>query len=251
VSALHTGAPQGRMTVPRHVAIIMDGNGRWAKARGMARQAGHRAGVKAAREVVEACGKMGVQVLTLFTFSSENWKRPKEEVSGLMQLFLEALGKEIRDLHKEGIAVRFIGDRATLTARLRRRLDEAEELTRDNTAMQLNIAMSYGGRWDIVQAARVAIADVQAGRLRPEELDEQRLSQYLSLPNVPDPDLFIRTGGEMRVSNFLLWNLAYTELVFQDCLWPDFNEEHLRAAMESFAGRERRFGEVPDAKEAV
>ena len=250
MSTSHTGTPPGGMTIPRHVAIIMDGNGRWAKARGMARQAGHRAGVKAAREVVEACGKMGVQVLTLFTFSSENWKRPKEEVSGLMQLFVEALGKEVRDLHKEGIAVRFIGDRATLTPRLRRRLDEAEKLTRENTAMQLNIAMSYGGRWDIVQAARAAIADVQAGHLVPDELDERRFSEYLSLPKVPDRDLFIRTGGEMRVSNFLLWNLPYTELVFQDCLWPDFNADNLRAAMESFAGRERRFGEVLDAKEA-
>jgi len=239
------------MILPRHVAIIMDGNGRWAKARGMARQAGHRAGVKAAREVVEACGKLGIEVLTLFTFSSENWKRPKEEISGLMQLFVEALGKQVRDLHKEGIAVRFIGDRATLNARLRKRLDEAEELTRNNTAMQLNIAMSYGGRWDIVQAARSAIADVQAGRLMPDELDERRFAGYLSLPNVRDPDLFIRTGGEMRVSNFLLWNLAYTELVFQDCLWPDFNEDNLRAAMASFAGRERRFGEVLDTKEAV
>ena len=250
MSTSQTGAQQGGVILPRHVAIIMDGNGRWAKARGMARQAGHRAGVKAAREVVEACGKMGVEVLTLFTFSSENWKRPKEEISGLMQLFLEALGKQVRDLHKQGIAVRFIGDRATLNARLRTRLDEAEELTRHNTAMQLNIAMSYGGRWDIVQAARAAMTDVQVGRLRPEELDEQRFASYLSLPDVPDPDLFIRTGGEMRVSNFLLWNLAYTELVFQDCLWPDFNEDNLRAAMASFAGRERRFGEVLDTAEA-
>jgi undecaprenyl diphosphate synthase len=224
----------------------MDGNGRWARARGMPRQAGHRAGVKAARAVVEACGKLGVEILTLFTFSSENWKRPKEEVNGLMQLFIEALGKQVRDLHKQGIVVKFIGDRATLNDRLRARLREAEDLTRNNTRMQVNIAMSYGGRWDIVQAARSAIADVQAGHLRPEDLDEQRFAKYLSLPDTPDPDLFIRTGGETRISNFLLWNLAYTEMVFQQCLWPDFGESHLREAIESFAGRERRFGEVLD-----
>lgn len=240
----HVG--QRSASIPAHVAIIMDGNGRWARARGMPRQAGHRAGVKAAREVVEACGRRGVKILTLFTFSSENWKRPKEEVSGLMQLFIEALGQEVRELHKEGIKVRFIGQRSTLNNRLRKQLEKAEELTRDNTRMLLNIALSYGGRWDIVNAAKSAIAEVQAGRLAADDLDEEVFSRYLSLSGQPDPDLFIRTGGETRISNFLLWNLAYTEMVFQDCLWPDFCDANLEAAIDSFAGRERRFGEVLD-----
>ena len=238
---------QGGAGIPAHVAIIMDGNGRWARARGMPRQAGHRAGVKAAREVVEACGRRGVKILTLFTFSSENWKRPKEEVVGLMQLFIEALGKQVRELHKEGIKVRFIGQRSTLNDKLRRQLEQAEELTRNNTRMLLNIALSYGGRWDIVNAAKLAIADAQAGRLVADDLDEESFSRYLSLSGQPDPDLFIRTGGETRISNFLLWNLAYTEMVFQDCLWPDFSDANLDAAIDSFAGRERRFGEVLDA----
>lgn len=235
------------IAVPAHVAIIMDGNGRWARARGMPRQSGHRAGVKAARAVVEACGRRGVKILTLFTFSSENWKRPKEEVSGLMQLFIEALGKQVRELHKEGIKVRFIGQRSTLSDKLREQLEQAEELTRNNDRMLVNIALSYGGRWDIVNAAKSAIADAQAGRLVADELDEAGFSRYLSLAGQPDPDLFIRTGGETRISNFLLWNLAYTEMVFQDCLWPDFNDANLDAAFDSFAGRERRFGEVLDA----
>ncbi|MDH3400267.1 MAG: isoprenyl transferase [Chromatiales bacterium] len=238
---------QGGAGIPAHVAIIMDGNGRWARARGMPRQAGHRAGVKAAREVVEACGRRGVKILTLFTFSSENWKRPKEEVVGLMQLFVEALGKQVRELHKEGIKVRFIGQRSTLNDKLRKQLEQAEELTRNNTRMLLNIALSYGGRWDIVNAAKLAIADAQAGRLVADDLDEESFSRYLSLSGQPDPDLFIRTGGETRISNFLLWNLAYTEMVFQDCLWPDFSDANLDAAIDSFAGRERRFGEVLDA----
>ena len=168
---------QGGAGIPAHVAIIMDGNGRWARVRGMPRQAGHRAGVKAAREVVEACGRRGVKILTLFTFSSENWKRPKEEVVGLMQLFVEALGKQVRELHKEGIKVRFIGQRSTLNDKLRKQLEQAEELTRNNTRMLLNIALSYGGRWDIVNAAKLAIADAQAGRLVADDLDEESFSR--------------------------------------------------------------------------
>jgi undecaprenyl diphosphate synthase len=163
-----------------------------------------------------------------------------------MQLFIEALGQEVRELHKEGIKVRFIGQRSTLNNRLRKQLEKAEELTRDNTRMLLNIALSYGGRWDIVNAAKSAIAEVQAGRLAADDLDEEVFSRYLSLSGQPDPDLFIRTGGETRISNFLLWNLAYTEMVFQDCLWPDFCDANLEAAIDSFAGRERRFGEVLD-----
>lgn len=247
MKAPQQGVGQEGIGVPSHVAIIMDGNGRWAKARGMPRQSGHRAGVKAARAVVEACGRRGVKILTLFTFSSENWKRPKQEVSGLMQLFVEALGKQVRELHKEGIKVRFIGQRSTLSEKLREQLEQAEELTRDNSRMLLNIALSYGGRWDIVNAAKSAIVDAQAGRLLVDELDEAAFSNYLSLAGQPDPDLFIRTGGETRISNFLLWNLAYTEMVFQDCLWPDFSEANLDSAFDSFAGRERRFGEVLDA----
>jgi len=236
--------------LPRHLAIIMDGNGRWARARGMPRQAGHRAGVKAARGIVEACGRLGIPTLTLFTFSSENWKRPKSEVAGLMKLFLQAIGKESRELHRNNVRLGFIGDRSALSPALCEQLAAAESLTGSNSGMRLNIAMSYGGRWDIVQAVRGVLADVRAGRLAPEQLDEDRLAGYLSLAGQPDPDLFIRTGGEMRVSNFLLWNLAYTEMVFSPTLWPDFSAADLQAALASFAGRQRRFGGVPDAAEA-
>jgi undecaprenyl diphosphate synthase len=229
----------------------MDGNGRWARARGMPRQAGHRAGVKSARSIVETCGRLGIPILTLFTFSSENWKRPEGEVAGLMRLFLQAIGKEARELHENNVRLRFIGDRTTLSGALQAQLRDAEALTSGNTGMLLNIAMSYGGRWDIVHAVGGVLRDVAEGRLRADEVNEEKFAAYLSLAGQPDPDLFIRTGGEMRVSNFLLWNLAYTEMVFSDALWPDFSERDLEAALSSFANRQRRFGGVPDVAGAI
>jgi undecaprenyl diphosphate synthase len=220
----------------------MDGNGRWARQRMMPRQAGHRAGVRAARAVVEACARRGVSHLTLFAFSSENWRRPRREVGALMRLFLEALEREVDELHGNGVRLRFIGDRSSLSAELQARMAAAEERTRDNSRLVLVVALAYGGRWDIAQAASALAGDVAAGRLAPDQVDEARLAERLALAGMPDPDLLIRTGGEHRISNFLLWNLAYSECWFTDCLWPDFGEAELDAALERFAAVERRFG---------
>jgi len=231
-----TGAP------PAHIAIIMDGNGRWAQARGLIRHAGHKAGLDTAREIIERCAERGVGVLTLFTFSSENWRRPESEVSRLMELFLGALGKDVRDMHKNGIRVRFIGDRASFSAGLQKGMGEAEALTAKNPRMLLNIAVGYGGRWDIVDAVKHLVGEAAAGGLRADDVDEARFGAALQLGDGPDPDLFIRTGGEKRISNFLLWNLAYTELYFTDALWPDFGKQALDEALDWFAARQRRFG---------
>jgi undecaprenyl diphosphate synthase len=227
--------------VPRHVAIIMDGNGRWAKKRFLPRVAGHRRGVEAVRETVKACAKSGVEYLTLFAFSSENWRRPPEEVSFLMQLFLRSLEQEIGKLHANGIRFLVVGDLAPFDARVVERIREGEDLTRENTKLTLTIAANYGGRWDILQAA---------DRCRREDpvapITEERLARQLSMSYAPEPDLFIRTGGEQRVSNFLLWQLAYTELYFTDALWPDFGADSLEAAFVSYRLRERRFGRTSE-----
>jgi undecaprenyl diphosphate synthase len=228
--------------IPQHVAIIMDGNGRWAKANGRPRHAGHRAGVAATRKIVEAAAERDIQALTLFAFSSENWNRPAEEVSSLMSLFLEVLQREVNELDKNGIRVRFIGARHELSRRLQQKLHAAEEQTADNRRMQLVLAVAYGGRWDIVQASKRLAADVEAGRLAARDVDETRLAKYLCLSGMAPPDLLIRTGGEHRISNFLLWDLAYTELYFTDTLWPEFTAADLDAAIAFYAGRERRFG---------
>lgn len=227
---------------PRHVAVIMDGNGRWAERRGLPRTAGHRQGMKAARAAVEHSIRRGIGALTLFAFSSENWSRPAEEVGVLMQLFIEGLQREVRELVDSGVRLRFIGDRATLPQRLRESMRSAEEATSSNDRLELFIAASYGGRWDIVQAVRGLAADARDGRIDPATIDEGEIAARLSLAGTPDPDLFIRTGGEFRVSNFLLWNMAYTELYFCDTLWPDFGAAEYDAAIRHFAGRERRFG---------
>lgn len=229
---------------PKHVAIIMDGNGRWAKSRGLPRLAGHRAGVKVVRQMVEECVKCDVGYLTLFAFSSENWRRPPAEVGMLMSLFLDALAREVADLHRNGVRVRFIGDRELLGAELTRRMQSAEALTVANSRLGLLVAMAYGGRWDIAQACRSLAGDVAAGVLQGQDIDETRIGARLALAGVPDPDLLIRTGGEQRISNFLLWNLAYTELYFCDVLWPEFSTAHLHLAFEHFAQRERRFGKT-------
>lgn len=231
--------------VPRHVAVIMDGNGRWAAARSLPRHAGHRAGLKAVRATVESCARAGVEVLTLFAFSSENWKRPQEEVSRLMGLFLEALDREINELHRNQIRVRFVGNLAQMSPALQERMRAAEERTAGNRRLTVMIAMAYGGRWDIVQAATALARQSAAGTLDPARIDEELFGAHLALAGLPEPDLFIRTGGDQRISNFLLWNLAYTELYFCDALWPDFGETELAAALEQFARRERRFGLTP------
>jgi undecaprenyl diphosphate synthase len=233
-------------TVPRHVAIIMDGNGRWAAARSLPRHAGHRAGLKAVRATVESCAKAGVEVLTLFAFSSENWRRPRDEVSLLMALFLEALDREINDLHKNQIRVRFVGDLTQLSPALQARMEAAAQRTANNQRLTLVIAMAYGGRWDITHAATSLARQCVEGTLKPEDIDEERLAGELALKGMPDPDLFIRTGGDQRISNFLLWNLAYTELYFCDALWPEFGDAELAEALAQFAQRERRFGLTPD-----
>jgi undecaprenyl diphosphate synthase len=231
---------------PQHVAIIMDGNGRWARSRGLPRAAGHRTSIKVVRRVVEDCIQRNLRHLTLFAFSSENWRRPPDEVGMLMSLFLDALEREVADLHRNQVRLSFIGDRELLGAELARRMQSAEQLTAANTGLKLNVAMAYGGRWDIAQACRSLAGDAAAGALAPADIDEALVAERLALAGIPDPDLLIRTGGEQRISNFLLWNLAYTELYFSDVLWPEFSAGHLDAAFEFFAQRERRFGKTSE-----
>ncbi|HEY3634264.1 MAG TPA: polyprenyl diphosphate synthase [Caldimonas sp.] len=233
--------------VPRHVAIVMDGNGRWAKKRHMPRFFGHKQGVDALVRTVHACAERGIEYLTVFAFSSENWKRPSEEVSSLMGLVLVAVSKYLAKLSGDGVRVRIIGDRTQVSDKLRQAWQHAEDSTCQNTKIQLSVAFNYGGRWDIVQACQRAML---AG-VPPHELDEATLNRYMALSYAPDPDLFIRTGGELRISNFLLWQAAYSELVFTECLWPEFGTEELDSALAQYARRERRFGAVPDAAELV
>ena len=227
---------------PRHIAIIMDGNGRWARQRGRARASGHQAGFRTTRDIVEACGRQQIEALTLFAFSSENWKRPQQEVGLLMDLFLRALKSEVSKLCENNVRIRFIGERGAFQRKLQLEMDNAEKLTQDNTGLKLAIAVNYGGRWDIVNAARQLAEQVHEGVLKPEDIDIETFSQHISLSEISEPDLFIRTGGEKRISNYLLWHLAYTELYFTDVLWPDFSEVELSHALEFYAGRQRRFG---------
>ncbi len=228
--------------LPRHIAITMDGNGRWARARGLARSAGHKAGLEPVRLCVRECTHRGIEALTLFAFSSENWSRPAEEVASLMSLFLEAVDRELDELDRQGVRLRIIGHRQALSVRLQAQIAAAEQRTADNAGLKLQIAVSYGGRWDIVQAARALAAQCASGALALAAIDEARFAASLELGALPDPDLLIRTGGERRISNFLLWNLAYAELYFSDRLWPDFDVLELERALAFFAGRERRFG---------
>ncbi len=232
--------------IPEHVAIIMDGNGRWAKQRGKARHAGHRAGVETVRKVIEVCGEQGVKVLTLFAFSSENWQRPKTEVKMLMELFFTALNREVRRMKKRNVRLRIIGDISAFSDKLQKLILESEKSTAANDGLLLQIAANYGGRWDITQAARTLAARVEQGKLKVGQISEAELAQYLSCADVPDPDLFIRTGGEKRISNFLLWQCAYTELYFCETLWPDFGKDDLLLAFQDYAGRQRRFGRISE-----
>lgn len=236
--------PSGDRAIPRHVAVVMDGNGRWAKKRHLPRFFGHKQGVDALVRTVQACADRGIEYLTVFAFSSENWKRPSDEVSGLMGLVLIAVSKYLTKLASEGVRIRIVGDRRAVSDKVAKAWEQAESVTRHNTRITLSVAFNYGGRWDIVQACRTAIAD----GLAPEAIDEGALSSRMAMSYAPDPDLYIRTGGEVRISNFLLWQAAYSELYFTECLWPDFDSAQLDAAIAAFASRERRFGMVPTAR---
>ncbi len=237
-----TSEPAPNARNPRHLAIIMDGNGRWAERRHRPRIIGHRAGARAVNACIDFCLDKHIQALTLFAFSSENWGRPESEVGALMKLFMNALEREVDELDRRGVRIRFIGERERFSATIVQRMTLAESQTASNTGLQLSIAASYGGRWDITQAARALALDVVAGRLVPDDIDEAAMASRISLADLPPPDLFIRTGGEMRISNFLLWQLAYTELWFTDLLWPELDAATLQRALDHYASRERRFG---------
>ncbi|AUH01791.1 (2E,6E)-farnesyl-diphosphate-specific ditrans,polycis-undecaprenyl-diphosphate synthase [Pectobacteriaceae bacterium CE70] len=227
---------------PRHVAIIMDGNGRWAKHRGKLRIFGHQAGVKSVRRAVSFSVSHHLDALTLYAFSSENWNRPTQEVTSLMELFVRALDSEVKNLHKHNVRLRIIGDISRFNTRLQERIRRSEHLTENNTGLTLNIAANYGGRWDIIQSVRKIAEQVQEGVLRPDTINEETLCRYICLSDLSPVDLVIRTGGEHRISNFLLWQIAYAELYFTDVLWPDFDEQVFEGALNAFAQRERRFG---------
>ena len=238
-------------TIPEHVAVIMDGNGRWARKRALPRQAGHRAGIKPVRVIVERCANLGVKHLTLFAFSSENWRRPREEIRGLMSLFVEALNKEVAELDENGIRLSFMGEIHRLNPALQEAIRAAETRTRDNVRMDLMLAVAYGGRADLVSAARQLARQAAAGEIHPEEIDEERYAAALQMAQLPDVDLLIRTGGEQRISNFLLWSLAYSELYFSDALWPDFDVGELGRAFAFYESRQRRFGRTGEQVEAT
>lgn len=251
VSRPNGSTPPGLAILPRHIAIVMDGNGRWATRRALPRAAGHKSGMDAAREVVRICGQKGIQVLTLFAFSSENWRRPQGEVGWLMDLFLTALQSEVDTLHRHKVRLQIIGERTAFSAKLQTQIEAAEQLTAANKGLRLVIAANYGGRWDIVQAARKLAQRVADGALRAEAIGDELLESCLSLQGLPEPDLLIRTAGDQRISNFLLWQMAYTELYFTETLWPDFDERALDDALESFARRQRRFGYTNDQLEQI
>ncbi len=231
---------------PRHIAIIMDGNGRWARLKGKTRIEGHIAGVKSVRDIVESCSQLGIEYLTLFTFSTENWKRPEKEVSALMQLLARVIGRESRKLHDNNICLNVIGEMTLLPEKVRTVLKKTMALTKNNSKLVLNLALSYSGQWDIAQACRSIALDVEAGKLTAESVDEQLLASYLSTSSIPDPDLLIRTSGEFRVSNFMLWQCAYSEIYVTNTYWPDFHRSQLYDAIREFQSRERRFGRTSE-----
>lgn len=243
--------PQHSGSIPEHVAIIMDGNGRWAQQRGQARHRGHKAGVESVRSTIEACIEHGVKVLTLFAFSSENWRRPKIEVNLLLELFMTALSREVRRMQQHNIRLRVIGDVSGFPDKLQKKILAAEEETAANDGLVLQIAANYGGRWDVTEAARRLAEKVAAGEIAPHQIDEKMLAGHTALSDVPDPDLFIRTGGDLRISNFLLWHSAYTELYFTPVLWPDFDAGQFEKALAEFARRQRRFGQTGEQVQVV
>jgi undecaprenyl diphosphate synthase len=228
--------------LPRHIAVIMDGNGRWARLKGKTRIEGHVAGVDSVRDVVESCSQLGINYLTLFTFSTENWNRPEKEVSALMQLLIKVIGRETRKLHDNNICVKFIGQMDLLPEKVSTVLKKTMELTKNNNKLVLNIALSYSGQWDLTQACRAIAFDVQEGRINAESVDAQMFASYLSTASMPNPDLLIRTSGEFRISNFMLWQCAYSEIYFTNTYWPDFHRSQLYDAIREFQSRERRFG---------
>jgi len=230
--------------LPRHIAVVMDGNGRWAKKRHLPRAAGHKAGVNATRKIVENCAKYGIEALTIFAFSSENWNRPKSEVSNLMTLFVTTISTEVKKLHKKNVCVKFIGDRYRFSDKLLKNMQESEQLTENNSGLRLNIAANYGGRWDIVNACKLLAVEIQKNAIEVDNIDEAMIDSFMCLNDIAAPDLFIRTGGEQRISNFLIWQLAYSELYFVDTLWPDFSDDDFIAALNWYAGRQRRFGKT-------
>jgi undecaprenyl diphosphate synthase len=232
--------------LPRHIAIIMDGNGRWAKQRHLPRVAGHKAGLRASRKIVEHCIKQGIEVLTLFVFSSENWRRPEDEVSYLMQLFVTMLQRDANKLHEQNVQLRIIGDRSRFNENLQKHIAKVEKLTESNTGLTLLLAANYGGQWDIMEAVQKIAFDLQHGKISINDVTTETFKQHLSFSDLPDPDLFIRTSGEMRISNFMLWQLAYSELYFTDVYWPDFDAAELDKALTFFASRERRFGYISE-----
>lgn len=241
--------PASKPILPQHIAIVMDGNNRWAKSRDLPAKSGHRHGAEAAREIVNSCLARDIKYLTLFAFSSENWLRPRQEVQGLMALFLTVLKrKEIRQLHKRNVRLQFIGNRSSFSEKLQQNMCEVEELTRDNTGMTVIVAADYGGRWDIANAVRSIVDKVSAGELSADAIDVDLVHQHTSSSDYPDPDLCIRTGGENRISNFLLWQFAYTELYFTDSYWPDFDDAQFQLALDDFAKRQRRYGSHDDLK---
>lgn len=235
-----------RGEIPTHIACIMDGNGRWAKSQGKRRAVGHREGVRSVRDITEACAQLGVKHLTLYTFSTENWERPRTEVRALMELLVRTLGRGVSRLHENNIRLHAFGELTRLPEKAARELEEAMKLTASNDRMTLHLALSYSGRWELAAAARSIAQKVHGGNLSPEEVTEDILSRHLALVDTPDPDLLIRTGGEMRISNYLLWQIAYTELYFTECFWPAFRREPLYEAIKSFQDRERRFGRVEE-----
>ena len=237
--------------MPRHVAIIMDGNGRWAQNRGLPRVAGHKAGVETVRTIIKTCVEKGIEVITLFAFSSENWRRPKKEVSLLMGLFLAALQREVKKLHNNDVQLRIVGDVSAFDKKIQEQISKAEELTKNNKSLVLNIAANYGGQWDITQAVKALGKKIESGLLKADQIDSSLIAQHLSMADLPEPDLFIRTGGEQRISNFLIWQLAYSELYFTNTLWPDFNREAFDEALASYAGRQRRFGHTGEQIEKM
>lgn len=235
--------PDTNLNIPDHIAIIMDGNNRWAQSKGLPTKAGHRRGAEIARDIAYACVKRNISYLTLFAFSSENWMRPTQEVQGLMALFLSVLRRhEIKQLHKDNVRLKFIGKRTDFSQKLQEGMAEAEQLTAGNTGTTVIVAADYGGRWDVAQAAQAAAMKVAAGELDPQAVDVELINSLTSLADYPDPDLCVRTGGERRISNFLLWQFAYTELYFSDCFWPDFDEEQFDLALQDYASRKRRYG---------
>lgn len=238
-------------SLPQHVAIIMDGNGRWAQKRGLPRVAGHKAGVETVRAVIQSCAEKGIKVLTLFAFSSENWRRPKKEVSLLMSLFLAALQREVKKLHTNGVQLRIVGDVSAFDEKIQEQIKKSQVLTKNNNILILNIAANYGGQWDITQAVKSLAEQVESGKLKAENITSDLINQNLSMSDLPEPDLFIRTGGEQRISNFLIWQLAYSELYFTDTLWPDFDRQAFEDALTSFTGRQRRFGHTGEQVEKM